>query len=182
MCCHVRLPRLAGWRFTRLFLLAVSLMLAGSVSAQNVQQLADRSAIAEQIARYSYAADGKDANAFAAVFAEDAVWKMYPAGASEPSITLNSRADIRKFSEDLNKQNPEARTGHHQSGLLFTELTTNTAITQNMILVAQQGPKDESPHIVVSGIYYDTWVKTRAGWQIKSLTLRMQPLPLPAPK
>ena len=169
-------------RYTRFGLLAISLLLAAGVSAQNVQQLTDRAAIAEQIARYSYAADGKDANAFAALFAEDAVWKMFPAGAAEPSITLNSRAEIRKFSEDLNKQNPDARTGHHQSGLLFTELTANTATTQNMILVAQQGPKDESPHIVVSGIYYDTWIKTRAGWLIKSLTLRMQPLPLPAPK
>jgi len=182
MHSYVRLARLSGWRLTRLLLIAISLLLAGSVSAQNVQQLADRAAIAEQIARYSYAADGKDANAFAAVFAEDAVWKMYPAGAPEPSITLNSRTEIRKFSEDLNKQNPDARTGHHQSGLLFTELTANTATTQNMILVTQQGPKDESPHIVVSGIYYDTWIKSKTGWRIKSLTLRMQPLPLPALK
>lgn len=149
---------------------------AASTGAQTVSQLADRAAIAEQIARYSYAADGKDLQAFLALFTEDAVWQSIPPGTEEPNTILNSRDEIRKYSEDLYKRN--IRTGHHQSGLLFTELTATTAKTQNMILVTQQGPDDESPHVAISGVYYDTWRKTGGGWLIATRTLRMVPLPL----
>ena len=143
---------------------------------QTLQQLADRIAIAEQVARYSYAADGKDLKAFTALFTADAVWKIMPPGAAEPSVILKSRDEIRKFSEDLYKRNAHIRTGHHQSGLLFTDLTATTARTQNMILVTHQGPDDKTPQIAASGVYYDTWSKTDAGWLIKSRTLRMVPL------
>jgi len=92
---------------------------------------------------------------------------------------MKSRAEIRKFSEG-NKQNANIRTGHHQSGLLFTELTGDTAKTQNMILVTQQGPDDAAPRVVLSGVYYDTWKKTADGWLMTTRTLRMAPLPLTA--
>ena len=143
---------------------------------QTLQQLADRMAIAEQVARYSYAADGKDLKAFTALFTADAVWKIMPPGATEPSVMLKSRDEIRKFSEDLYKRNADIKTGHHQSGLLFTELTATSARTQNMILVTHQGPEDKSPRIAASGVYYDTWRKTEAGWLIETRTLRMVPL------
>jgi hypothetical protein len=32
--------------------------------------------------------------------------------------------------------------------------------------------------VVVSGVYYDTWKKTGAGWLITTRTLRLVPLPL----
>lgn len=157
----------------------ICLGLAGSASAQQtLQQLADRMAIAEQIARYSYAADGKDLKAFTALFTVHAVWKSIPPGTDKPNIILKSRAEIRKFSQDLYKRNANIRTGHHQSGLLFTELTANTARSQNMILVTHQGPDDKTPHVAASGVYYDTWRKTDAGWLIETRTLRMLPLPL----
>ena len=158
--------------------LLISALLTATAYAQSDGQLADRVAIAEQVARYSYAADGKDAKAFAALFTEDAVWKLIPAGATEPSIMMKSREEIRKFSEDGNKQNANVRTGHHQSGLLFTELTANTAKTQNMIMLTQQGAEDAAPRVVVFGVYYDTWKKTASGWLMATRTLRMAPLPI----
>jgi len=157
------------------YIMVITSSLSGA-EAQTDSQLVDRAAIAEQVARYSYAADSKDLQAFIALFTKDAVWKRIPADSEEPVTILNSREEIRKFSEDLYKR--DIRTGHHQSGLLFTELTATTAKTQNMILVTQQGPDDEAPHVAISGVYYDTWQKTESGWLIATRTLRMQPLPL----
>ena len=163
--------------FIRFFLLTCSLLTAAAYG-QTIQQFTDRAAIAAQVARYSYAADGKDLEAFTALFTEDAVWQSIPPGTDKPSIIMHSREEIRKFSEDLYKRNANVHTGHHQSGLLFTELTATTARTQNMVLVTHQGPDDETPHIAASGVYYDTWKKTSAGWLITTRTLRMVPLPL----
>ena len=164
-----------------LHIVAYNMVFICSLSAAGAQtdpQLADRAAIAEQVARYSYAADGKDLDAFIALFTEDAVWQSIPPGTEEPSIIMKSRDEIRKFSQDLYQRNADIRTGHHQSGLLFTELTVNTAKTQNMILVTQQGPEDEAPRITASGVYYDSWRKTDSGWLIAARTLRMVPLSL----
>lgn len=163
--------------FSCCFLLTWPLLAAGA-HGQTVQQFADRAAIAGQVARYSYAADAKDLDAFTALFTKDAVWQSIPPGTDKPDIIMRSREEIRKFSADLYKRNAKIRTGHHQSGLLFTELTATTARTQNMVLVTHQGPDDETPHIAASGVYYDTWKKTAAGWLITSRTLRMVPLPM----
>ena len=171
--------RLRTWlRAIKGSFLLIGSLLTGSVSAQTVGQLADRVAIAEQVARYSYAADGKDLEAFLALYTEDAVWKSIPPGQTEPNMIMHNREEIRTFSADRYKQNAGIRTGHHQSGLLFTELTADTAKTQNMVLVTQQGAEDAAPRVVVSGVYYDTWKKTAAGWLITSRTLHMEPLPL----
>ena len=175
-CNHARVIRSQIINFTLISLL--SAIACNAFAGQTMQQLADRMAIAEQVARYSYAADGKDLEAFTALFTEDAVWQSIPPGATEPNIMLKSRAQIRSFSQDLYKKNAGIRTGHHQSGLLFMELTAKHARTQNMILVTHQGPGDEAPGIAASGVYYDTWRKTDAGWLIESRTLRMVPLPL----
>lgn len=160
------------------FLLIMSIT-SNSASAQSSLNIADRTAIADQVARYSYAADSADLDSFTALFTEDAVFMIIPPGQTEPDTKLESRAAIRKFSEDLNASQPAGtRSAHHQSGLLFTELTEKTARTQNMILVTTQGPDDPAPLVVVSGVYYDSWRKTKDGWQIASRTLRMKALPL----
>ena len=169
-----RCRRLEGSSFG-LFLL---LLTGGAASAQTGDQLADRLAIAEQVARYSYTADAKDLEGFISLFTPDAFWKSIPPGKTEPGIYLKSREEIRAFSADLHKKNLGMRTGHHQSGLLFTELTKDTAKTQNMILVTQQRADEGAPRVNASGIYYDTWRKTAQGWLIESRTLRMDALPL----
>lgn len=159
------------------FILFISL-LAGSASAQSIDQIADRLAIAEQIARYSYTADAKDLEGFIALFTEDAVWMSIGPGQTEANLKLESRGAIRAFSAELYERNAGVRTGHHQSGLLFTELTVDRAKTRNMILVTQQGADDDAPRIAASGVYYDTWRKTAKGWLIETRTLRMETLPV----
>jgi len=160
-------------------LILFALVLAGrTASAQKIDQISDRIAIAEQIARYSYTGDAKDLKGFLALFTPDAIWQIIPAGQTEPNICLKSREEIRDFSADLYKRNAGIQTGHHQSGLLFTELTKDTARTQIMLLVTRKGPNDSAPRVEMSGVYYDTWRKTAQGWLITSRTLRMDPLHL----
>ena len=159
-------------------LFGMGVLMTNDLNAQTLQALADRAAIAEQVARYSYTADGKDLEGFVALFTEDAVWMSVPPGATEPNLRLDSRQAIKDFSADLHKRNAEIRTGHHQSGLIFLELTATTARTRNMILVTHQGPEDASPRVNASGVYHDTWQKTPAGWLIRTRTLHMETLPL----
>mgnify|MGYP003577856823 CR=1 FL=1 len=133
-------------------------------------ELADRLAIADQLARYSYTADARDLDAFMALFTEDAVWQNFVPGKSEPDIKLRSRAEIRAFSAALWKESPGLRSGHHQSGLLFTELTRDSARTKNMILISHQGPGDQPMRIATFGYYETEWRKTPDGWLIASRT------------
>src|SRR5919197_75301 len=59
--------------------------------------LADKLAIQEVIARYSYTYDAQDAEGFAALFTEDAVWERYAWGATHPEMRLVSRAAIHAW-------------------------------------------------------------------------------------
>lgn len=177
-----RLFGYAFWQVMRCHFLMIILLLPCSANAQASANLNDRIAIAEQIARYSYAGDAHDLEGFMALFTEDAVWKSIPAGQTEPVFELETREAIRKFSADRNRRQKLAgiRTCHHQSGLLFLELTETTAKTQNMILATSQGPDDSAPRIAISGFYYDTWRKTDKGWLIETRTLHRDPLPITA--
>jgi SnoaL-like domain len=55
---------------------------------------------------------------------------------------------------------------HHQSGILFDELTADSARTRTMMLVTHQGAADVTPRPVVSGVYHDRWRRTPAGWRL----------------
>jgi hypothetical protein len=57
--------------------------------------LEDKLAIQEVIAQYSYTYDAQDAEGFAALFTEDAVWELFAAGSTRPAIRLESRAATR---------------------------------------------------------------------------------------
>jgi uncharacterized protein (TIGR02246 family) len=60
-------------------------------------RLEDKVAIQEVIAQYSYAYDAQDAEGFAALFTEDALWELFAAGATHPATRLESRAAIHAW-------------------------------------------------------------------------------------
>ena len=62
-----------------------------------MMSLEDKLAIQEVMAQYSYTYDARDAEGFAALFTEDAVWELFAAGATHPEIRLTSRAAIRAW-------------------------------------------------------------------------------------
>ena len=149
-------------------------------SAQAIDQIADRMEIAEVIAKYSYAADFSDPEAFAALFVEDGVFEFYILDAKEPFERRVSRAVIRAKQESRkeSKRISGIKTGHHQSGLIFIELTADTARTQTMLVHSVQGADETAPRITSSGVYYDNWRKTSDGWRFAQRVIRLDgPLP-----
>ena len=162
--------------------LLVTLMTSVTIpaSAQAIDQIADRMEIAEVIAKYSYAADFSDPDAFAALFVEDGIFEFYIRDAKEPFERRVSREVIRAKQESRkeSKRISGIKTGHHQSGLIFIELTADTARTQTMLVHTVQGADETAPKITSSGVYYDSWRKTSEGWRIAQRVIRLDgPLP-----
>jgi hypothetical protein len=108
--------------------------------------LEDKLAIQEVIAQYSYTYDAQDAEGFAALFTEDAVWELFAAGSTRPTIRLESRAAIHGWA----KQRLQERRGlfisrHYQSSTMFETLTTDSAQTRTMLLVTHQDVTEAAP-------------------------------------
>jgi len=133
----------------------------------NRMSLTDKLAIQEVIAQYSYAYDAQDAEGFAALFTEDAVWELLAAGSTHPAIRLESRAAILAWAKQrLHERRGHFVSRHHQSSTLFEALTAESARTRTMVLVTHQDVTEAVPRPVASGVYYDQWRKTPEGWRL----------------
>jgi len=126
----------------------------------------DRLAIQEAIARYSHTYDSKDADAFAQLFVEDGILEVIVPGESSPTVRLSSRAAIREWAAQRHRLNAASQARHYQSGILFDELTAETASARTMLLLTRQGAPDAAPLLHLTGIYHDKWRKTREGWRL----------------
>jgi hypothetical protein len=128
--------------------------------------------ILEVIARYSYAYDGRDANAFAHLFAEDGIFEVIHAGGRYSELRLESRDDIYAWAVQRHEQVlQDVQDRHFQSGTLFDVLTHEHAQTRTMVLITHQSADDPTPRPVLSGVYHDRWQKTPIGWQLAQRTL-----------
>ena len=133
-------------------------------------QTADRLAILEQIARYSYAWDDRDLEAYVALFAGDAAFVVDPELPDGPSVDAHGHEAIRAWArERMDARKPGVQVRHHQSGTLFEELDGDRARTRTMLLTSRVGPEGEPPS---SGVYYDEWRRTAEGWRFAKRTLR----------
>ena len=143
-----------------------------SAAAQEVGSIEDRLLIAEQLAQYSYRWDGKNSAGFADLFTEDGAMERRRGG----EVVAGSRVVGRAAIFDYAKTSHEGRladrqTRHHFSGLVFLELTADSAVTENMALITHQTANDRSAFISSSGIYRNTWKKTAQGWRIAERVL-----------
>lgn len=135
--------------------------------------IADRLAILDAIARYSHTFDNREVDAFAQIFTEDGIFEFIAADASEPELSLPSRADIHAWVTgwyaDLD---PAIQSRHHQSGTMFLTLTPDRAESATMLLTTAQRLGDAAPHVKMTGVYHDTWRKTADGWKLARRRLR----------
>jgi hypothetical protein len=83
----------------------------------NRMSLTDKLAIQEVIALYSYAYDAQDAEGFAALFTEDAVWELLAAGSTHPAIRWSH----------------EQRFSPGQSNDCTSGVDTSSAVTTNLV-------------------------------------------------
>jgi uncharacterized protein (TIGR02246 family) len=129
--------------------------------------LEDKLAIQEVIAQYSYTYDAQDAEGFAALFTEDAVWELFAAGATRPAIRLESRAAIQAWAmQRLHERHGRFISRHYQSNTLFERLTAESARTRTMVLVTHQDVTEAAPRPTASGVYHDQWRRTPEGWRL----------------
>ena len=135
----------------------------------------DRLAILEMIGHYSRTYDGKDADGYAELFTEDAVFEVY-AGREKPLLHCGSREAIREWARALHEEMPDGyQSRHDQTGTIFEQLGPDSARTTTMLLGTRRYPGDESPRISGTGIYHDEWRKTPDGWRFARREVHMDP-------
>jgi uncharacterized protein (TIGR02246 family) len=139
------------------------------------QALADKLAILELMATYAYTYDGKDADGFAALFTEDAVF----GNPARPLVSreLVSREAIRAFVQQQFAEQGGRRFRHYQTNTVFLELSAKRAATRTMLLVTRREPTDAAPSVLFSGVYEDEWRHTDSGWRIARRMILLDGVP-----
>lgn len=148
----------------------VAILLLVFQARQSHDTLANRSAIEDVIVQYAYRWDAKDAAGFVALFTEDSVIERWVLG------ELKSRLQGQTALLDYAKASHEGRladrqTRHHMSSIAFLELTADSALTDNLVLITHQTASDQTPRVVATGIYRNTWRRTDQGWKIAKRVL-----------
>jgi len=132
----------------------------------------DMLAIQQQIARYSYTFDSGDAEGWADVFTDDGSWEFYSAGATEPTTKLEGHVALRDFcAKRFSERRGGATSYHHQSCIVFDELTADSARVRAMLIITVHVPGEQA-QVYMTGVYQDQWVRTPHGWRIKYRALR----------
>src|SRR5262245_5810984 len=140
---------------------------SGGHPMEDTMSIEDRLAIHDVIAQYSHSYDSQDAAAFAKLFVEAGVFEIFVPGQARPALRLCSRVMIREWAaRRLRGRRGRLSSRHHQSGILFDELTANSARTRTMVLVTHQDRTEAAPRPIASGVYHDRWRKTKAGWRL----------------
>lgn len=140
--------------------------------AQDLQTMQDRLAIADHLTQYSYRWDSKDSIGFADLFTVDAVMERWRGGELVSDSRVEGRSAIRDYAKSSHDGRlSDRQTRHHFSGLVFLELSTDGAVTENMALITHQTADDRVPFISGSGVYRNTWKKTADGWRIAKRVL-----------
>ena len=130
-------------------------------------QIEDMMAVEQVIARYAYTFDQGEADAWAALFCEDGVWELVDQLGGEPRRRLVGRAELAAFcTHQFTSRAPGVSSCHHQSSVLFDELTDSSARTRTLLILTVK-TAGEAPQVRMTGVYHDSWVRTDAGWRLK---------------
>lgn len=140
--------------------------------------LEDQFAIMQVIARYSHTFDARDIDAWVDLFTGDGIWEAYRYGGDTPEVRLQGSAELLEFAKRRSLGAPDGMVWyHHQSGILFDEITETTARTRVQLVVTLHGdpavPEEQrgEARVLMHGMYRDEWVKRPAGWRFARRTL-----------
>lgn len=137
---------------------------------------ADRAAIHDLIARYSFTWDSADADEFAQLFTDEAECHFYLNGETEPSTVLRGRESMREAAK--------VRAGYFRKiGLITKHLMPNSVISEidietanvrtQALITWQMLAKQPLPQPVQAGYYDSMVVRTPDGWQFKRRDIRL---------
>jgi len=82
-------------------------------------------------------------------------------------------AAIREWAAQRHRLNAASQARHYQSGVLFDELTAETATARTMLLVTGQGAPDAASLLHLTRVYHDTRRKTWEGWRLEHRSARV---------
>src|SRR5690606_27474554 len=116
----------------------------------------------QQIARYSFAWDGRDLDGYLSLFTPDALFEMRTRGSERPVLSHRGIDAIRAWAQAAHARltGERAVTRAFNSGLVFDELTGDRARTRVMLFQARHEDGELTPEPAVSGVYSDEWRKT----------------------
>ena len=123
----------------------------------------DKLAIQEVIARYSHAYDSKDAEAVGQLFVEDGIFEVIVPSEPSPTVRLSSRVAICDWAKQRFQLNPSSQVRHYQSGVLFDELTAETASARTMLLLTRQNASDAAPVVPMTRFRRFLLIATSSG-------------------
>jgi hypothetical protein len=160
-----------AWPLLAAALLVCDLQLASAQPAEALQSLLDRAEIEELVARYVHALDTRDAEAYASVFTEDAVYEV-------TGTVYRGRDAIRKIVTDLTQARETSLANGVQPAALY-HVMSNSSIEilseteARHVSYAQTVRAAEGGQFIVGfmGRYEDEIVKRDGRWQIANRKL-----------
>lgn len=124
----------------------------------------DRLEILDLIGRYSFAADGSSAEAYADVYCDDGEFVGRTGQPDE--IHIRGREAIVRFHQGVQQNRREGwQTRHHQSSPILVSLEGDRAVARSYLLTTSAGP-DGAVSLGLTSIYEDHLVRTENGWRI----------------
>ena len=137
-----------------------------------VQRLVDKEAIQTMLVRYTHALDTLDADKYAAVFTEDAVFDM-------GRETRTGRAEIREIIVGLQKSRadreaagtPVPKLMHHVMSNATLEMVSEHEAHHYAYWMTIIGSADDKYTVASMGHYEDVLVKRGGEWLIRSRKL-----------
>jgi hypothetical protein len=122
--------------------------------------LADRQAIANQLAQYAYTFDAHDVEGWVGLFMDDGVFEVRLGPSDQPIFHAQGAEQLRAFASSA----PQVL--HHISSLVFDELLADSARTRAMVIGTWVTPEDGNPAIQTHGTYKQRWVKVDGTWRL----------------
>jgi hypothetical protein len=150
--------------------LITSILLMALASVSYADEIADKFAISEMLAEYSYRWDTKASQEFADLFIDDSVLETWRGEVLVSKI--EGKQNILEYAEQSHTVRLiDRQTRHHFSGLVFKTLSETAAVTENMALITHQTVADQQAIIRNSGIYRISWEKKSEGWKMSKRIL-----------
>jgi hypothetical protein len=122
--------------------------------------LADRQAIANQLAQYAFTFDAHDVEGWVGVFTDDGVFEVRLGPSDQPIFRVQGAEQLRAFASSA----PQVL--HHISSLVFDELLADSARTRAMVIGTWVTPEDGNPAIYTHGTYEQRWSKVDGTWRL----------------
>jgi 3-phenylpropionate/cinnamic acid dioxygenase small subunit len=143
-----------------------------SIGSRNVQAAdsfeVDRQQILDLISRYSYTWDGKDAEAYTALFQDNATMSTYSAGTLN-SITRSNKERLARAHERFHSFTVQGiQTRHYQTNTILERQSDGSVRGNTLFQVVWQYAAEPAPKLVHSGTYRDLFARTSSGWRFAS--------------